>query len=50
MEKCELKKVLKISTHPLVQEYTGWTKKRLRCDLEEKGLRNSKIFFDGVFL
>ena len=27
--------------------YSGWSKK---IDLEEKGLRNSKIFFDGVFL
>ena len=25
-------------------------KKSLRCDLEEKCLRNSKIYFDGVFL
>ena len=29
---------------------TGWSKKSLSCDLEEKRLRNSKIFFDGVFL
>ena len=29
---------------------TGWSKKSLWCDLEEKCLRNSKIFFDGVFL
>ena len=28
----------------------GGPKKRLWCDLEEKFLRNSKIFFDGVFL
>ena len=27
-----------------------WSKKSLLCDLEEKCLRNSKIFFDGVFL
>ena len=25
-------------------------KKSLWCDLEEKCLRNSKIFFDGVFI
>ena len=25
-------------------------KKSLWCDLEEKGLRNSEMFFDGVFL
>ena len=30
--------------------YTGWSKKSFLCDLEEKCLRNSKIFFDGVFL
>ena len=30
--------------------YTGWSKKRLGCDLDEKCLRNSKILFDGVFL
>ena len=29
---------------------TGWSKKKLWCDLEEKCLINSKIFFDGVFL
>ena len=28
----------------------GGSKKSLWCDLEEKCLRNSKIFFDGVFL
>jgi hypothetical protein len=28
----------------------GGPKKKLWCDLEEKCLRNSKIFFDGVFL
>ena len=28
----------------------GGPKKSLWCDLEEKCLRNSKIFFDGVFL
>ena len=28
----------------------GGPKKTLLCDLEEKCLRNSKIFFDGVFL
>ena len=28
----------------------GGSKKSLRCDLEEKCLRNSKIFFDRVFL
>ena len=30
--------------------YTGWSKKSLWYDLEEKCLLNSKIFFDGVFL
>ena len=30
--------------------HTGWSKKSLCCDLEEKCLRNSKMFFDGVFL
>ena len=30
--------------------YTEWSKKKLWCDLEEKCLRNSKIFFHGVFL
>ena len=30
--------------------YTGWSKKNLLCDLEEKCLRNSKMFFDRVFL
>ena len=29
---------------------TGWSKKSLWCDLEEKCLGNSKIVFDGVFL
>jgi hypothetical protein len=28
----------------------GGPKKSLWCDVEEKCLRNSKIFFDGVFL
>ena len=28
----------------------GGPKKSLRIDLEEKCLRNSEIFFDGVFL
>ena len=28
----------------------GGPKKSLWCDLEEKCVRNSKIFFDGVFL
>ena len=28
----------------------GGPKKSLWCDLEEKCLWNSKIFFDGVFL
>ena len=28
----------------------GGPKKSLWCDLEEKCLRNSKSFFDGVFL
>ena len=27
----------------------GGPRKSLWCDLEEKCLRNSKIFFDGVF-
>ena len=30
--------------------YTGWSKKSLWFDLEEKCLRSSNIFFDGVFL
>ena len=29
---------------------TRWSKKSLLYDLEEKGLTNSKMFFDGVFL
>ena len=33
----------------LKQQCTGWSKKSLWCDLEEKCLWNSKIFFDGVF-
>ena len=32
------------------KKYTGRSKKSLWCDLEEKWLGNSKIFFDGVFL
>ena len=28
----------------------GGPKKSLQCDLEEKCLRNSKMFFNGVFL
>ena len=31
-------------------EYTGWSKKSLGCDLEEKYLVNFKIFFDKGFL
>ena len=31
-------------------DYTEWSKKCLSCDLDENCLRNSKIFFDGVFL
>ena len=30
--------------------YTGWSKKSLWINLEEKCLRNYKIFFDKVFL
>ena len=32
------------------QQYTGWSKKSLWNDIEEKCLRNSKVFFGGVFL
>ena len=33
-----------------IQNIQGGPKKSLQCDLEEKCLRNSEIFFDGVFL
>ena len=42
-----------VSTHQLKVlhiHYTGLPKKSLWCDLEEKCLRNSKFFFNGVFL
>ena len=34
----------------VIQPIKSGSKKSLWCDLEEKCLRNSKIFFDGVFL
>ena len=44
------KESLLISAYRLIRVYKGWSKKRLWCNLEEKCLWNSKIFFDGVFL
>jgi hypothetical protein len=49
------KKIYKLGQEKTVfSNYTiyiqGGPKKSLWCDLEEKCLRNSKIFFDGVFL
>ena len=34
----------------LTKNFTEWSKKKSWCDLEKKCLRNSKIYFDGVFL